>query len=183
MLRSGHYAVLLTDPPWDYNEVMAGGQRSTMGTGAANGLTGGYNIMTLQQLKDMSELGALRHDAACFIWCSGRTIFMARELMEAWGFVYKSVAFTWAKCTKHGKLHFGPGYWTRAGSEFVIMGMRGRVERKARNVRQLVWAPVMKHSMKPDFVNTEIQRLMDGPYLELFARRKLKGWRTWGNEL
>ena len=50
-----------------------------------------------------------------------------------------------------------------AGSEFVS-------ERK-------------RHSEKP-LIHKEIERLVDGPYIELFARKKpYENWDYWGNEV
>jgi hypothetical protein len=39
------------------------------------------------------------------------------------------------------------------------------------------------HSQKPDEFYRIIERLYDGPYLELFARRARAGWTSFGNEL
>jgi hypothetical protein len=41
----------------------------------------------------------------------------------------------------------------------------------------------MEHSRKPDEIYDRIERLVTGPYLELFARRERHNWVTWGNEL
>jgi len=35
---------------------------------------------------------------------------------------------------------------------------------------------------KPDGIHERIERLVAGPYLELFARQSRPGWTTWGNE-
>jgi hypothetical protein len=50
-------------------------------------------------------------------------------------------------------------------------------------VHQVIMAPVMEHSVKPDEVHARIERLLAGPYLELFARAERPGWTTWGNEI
>jgi N6-adenosine-specific RNA methylase IME4 len=42
--------------------------------------------------------------------------------------------------------------------------------------------PRREHSRKPDCVHGRIERLVDGPFLELFARASRPGWSTWGNE-
>ncbi len=46
-----------------------------------------------------------------------------------------------------------------------------------------VIAPMTRHSEKPEEVQDRIERLVSGPYLELFARRRREGWATVGNEL
>jgi N6-adenosine-specific RNA methylase IME4 len=51
------------------------------------------------------------------------------------------------------------------------------------DVHQVVMAPVGEHSAKPDEVRRRIERLLNGPYLELFARKPVEGWTVWGNEV
>jgi len=113
-------------------------------------------------------------------WCPG----LALEVIEAWGFTHKTTAFTWAKQNASGEgWHMGQGYWTRANPEDCWLATRGHPKRINADVRQLVVAPVMEHSRKPDETHLRIERLVSGPYLELYARRERENWVTWGNEL
>lgn len=48
---------------------------------------------------------------------------------------------------------------------------------------ELIVAPRRQHSRKPDGIHQRIERLVAGPYLELFARKTLRGWDAWGNEV
>ena len=52
-------------------------------------------------------------------------------------------------------------------------------------VRQLVIAPVQRHSQKPNEVRIRIKELMgfDKKCIEPFAREKRNGWDSWGNEV
>lgn len=50
-------------------------------------------------------------------------------------------------------------------------------------VPQLIVEPRREHSRKPDCVYDRIERLVAGPYLELFARARRANWEQWGNEL
>ena len=103
----------------------------------------------------------------------------AFELIEAWGFEYKTVAFYWVKlnsAAKHDADYFtGLGYWTRANPEQCLLATRGKPPRKAKDVRRLVVEKRREHSRKPDCVRERIERLVAGPYLELFARETKKG--------
>jgi hypothetical protein len=113
-------------------------------------------------------------------WCPK----LALEVIEAWGFIHKTTAFTWAKRSEHDESwHFGMGYWTRANPEVCWLATRGHPKRIHADVAQLIVSPVMEHSRKPNEIYTRIERLVDGPYLELYARRERQGWLTWGNEL
>jgi N6-adenosine-specific RNA methylase IME4 len=50
-------------------------------------------------------------------------------------------------------------------------------------VRQLIIEPVREHSRKPDRIHADIEQLVDGPYVELFARQSRLGWTQWDDQL
>src|SRR5262249_20920230 len=93
-------------------------------------------------------------------------------------------AFTWVKQNRGGDgLFMGLGYWTRANAESCLLATRGSPSRLAKDVHQIVMAPVAEHSRKPDEVRTRIERLVPRPYLELFARRPVAGGTPRGTTL
>ena len=49
------------------------------------------------------------------------------------------------------------------------------------DVRQAIVEPKRQHSRKPNIYD-RIERLVAGPYIELFARTQRPGWSAWGNE-
>jgi len=75
------------------------------------------------------------------------------------------------------------GYWTRANTEFCLLATKGAPLRLAEDIHQVVLAPVGEHSAKPQEVRSRIERLLAGPYLELFARHAIPKWTVWGNEV
>jgi N6-adenosine-specific RNA methylase IME4 len=75
------------------------------------------------------------------------------------------------------------GYWTRANTEPCLLATRGRPKRLNADVRQAIIEPRREHSRKPDGIHKRIERLVAGPYLELFARQQRPGWDVWGNEV
>jgi N6-adenosine-specific RNA methylase IME4 len=75
------------------------------------------------------------------------------------------------------------GYYTRQQTELCLLATRGKPAVRDRGVRQLIIAPRREHSRKPDEQYERIERLVDGPYLEMFARQKWPGWDSWGNEV
>ena len=77
----------------------------------------------------------------------------------------------------------GTGDWTRANSEPCLLATRGKPKRINADVRQAIIEPRREHSRKPDCVRGRIERLVEGPYLELFARSRCRGWDAWGNEI
>jgi N6-adenosine-specific RNA methylase IME4 len=171
-----HYGAIYADPPWSYeNWSKAGAHKNA----AAH-----YDCLSVADIAALPVGQFAAPDCALFLWVTDPTLPQGLEVMRAWGFQFKTVAFTWAKQTKTAtKWHLGCGYWTRANPEMCLLGTMGRPKRLARDVRQLVVAPVREHSRKPDGVRGSIERLVAGPYLELFARQKAPGWDAWGNEV
>lgn len=122
-------------------------------------------------------------NVALFLWTTGPKLPIALQVMQAWGFTYKTLGFTWVKQNKSGNgLFWGMGFYTRANAELCLVGVRGSPKRKSASVHQVVMSPVSRHSEKPDEVRSRIEALYDGPYLEMFARTARPGWQTWGNE-
>ena len=108
----------------------------------------------------------------------------AFEVVKAWGFNYRTMAFLWLKLNPLAiGLYSGLGSWSNSNAEFVLLAKRGAPKRLNKNVKQLLFTPRREHSRKPDEMYDRIERLSEGPYIELFARRKRKGWDCWGNEV
>ena len=118
------------------------------------------------------------------MWVVDPLLDQAFKVIDAWGFKYKTVGFTWAKTNKNTMGFFtGLGYWTRGNPEMCLLATKGRPKRIHKDVAQLVISERKKHSEKP-LIHREIERLVDGPYLEMFARQKpYKNWDYWGNEV
>lgn len=165
------YQVIYADPPWRFATY------SKKGLGRS--AEAHYDCMSLADIKSLPVLDCAAENCALFLWATDPLLPQALEVMRAWGFSYKTVAFTWAKQSKDGsKFPIGCGYWTRSNPEMCLLGARGKPARLARNVRQLVLSPRREHSRKPDIVRHEIMRLCAGPYLELFSREDVPGWST-----
>jgi hypothetical protein len=82
----------------------------------------------------------------------------------------------------NAEVSMGLGYWTRANSEPCLLATRGKPKRRDGGVKQGIIEPKREHSRKPDCVPGRIERLVEGPYLELFARTQRPGWTVWGNQ-
>lgn len=164
------YGAILADPPWRFTT------RSAKGKGRSP--EAWYACMSLDEIKALPVGDLAAADCGLFLWSTNPMLPQALEVMAAWGFAFKGVGFTWAKLTKHGKWHFGLGYLTRQNTERVLYGTRGRPKRQARDVPELLVAPVREHSRKPREARERIERLLPGPYVELFAREVAPGWDT-----
>lgn len=109
----------------------------------------------------------------------------ALDVIEAWGFTYKTVAFNWVKQNKNGAgLFMGLGNWTRSNSEICLLAVRGKPKRVSASVHSVILSPLQQHSQKPGEARDRIVELMgDLPRIELFARETAPGWDSWGNEV
>lgn len=109
----------------------------------------------------------------------------ALDVIEAWGFTYKTVAFNWVKQNKNGAgLFMGLGNWTRSNSEICLLAVKGKPKRVSAGVHSVILSPLQQHSQKPGEARDRIVELMgDLPRIELFARETAPGWDSWGNEV
>lgn len=110
---------------------------------------------------------------------------IAFELINAWGFEYKTCAFVWVKKNKVKDSWFwGMGNWTRANAELCLLATKGKPKRVDAGVHSVIDTRVEQHSKKPDEARKRIEQLMgDKTRIELFARQRVDGWDAWGNEI
>ena len=169
------YGAILADPPWQFNAYS--GPRLAQRSEHQH-----YDISPLDVTAAVNVPAA--DDCAMFMWVVDSHLDQGIELLKRWGFTFKTVAFVWVKTCKSDptKPRMGMGLWTRKESELCILGTRGSVPRRDKGVRQVVMAPRREHSRKPDEIYSRIERLVDGPYLEMYARQRWPGWDAVGNE-
>lgn len=176
-IPDGGFGAILADPPWSFKTW--GGKTCTPHRSEADH----YSTMKHEALEDIPVNDWAAKDCALFMWVVDSHLPDAIRLMEAWGFEYKTIAFTWVKTTKDGsRPSMGMGYWTRKAAEICLLGTRGKVKRISKGVRQVITEPRREHSRKPDETHSRVEQLVGGPYLEMFARQTREGWTAWGNE-
>ncbi len=175
-LHRGRYGAILADPPWGF---LTYGKRHTTPHRCAQDH---YTTMTADDLRGLPVADLAAKDCALFMWVVDSHLDEAIALGTAWGFTYKTRAFVWVKTTAAGLPKIGMGYWTRKQTEECLLFTRGKPRRLDKGVRQLITAPRREHSRKPDEQYERIERLVSGPYAELFARSQWPDWNTWGNE-
>lgn len=146
--------------------------------------------MNFQDIVDLQPRQYANEDCVLLMWATDPLLHKAIELIELWGFTYKTVGFYWAKLNKNcssteltkDDFFTGMGYWTRSNCEQCLLATLGSPSRLAMDVRKLVISPRREHSRKPDEVYERIEKLLPGPYLEMFARQAREGWDAWGNQ-
>ena len=174
------YQIILADPPWSYNLASAKGTSR----GVAERY---YNVMNLEDIKKLPISEIADDNSVLFMWITMPHLPEMNELLESWGFKYKTVAFVWVKKYKHSQNPvLACGYWTRSNAELCIIATRGKdyPRRISKGVCQIIEAPQREHSRKPDVTYARIEELMgDLPRIELFARCRMEGWDAWGDQL
>jgi N6-adenosine-specific RNA methylase IME4 len=172
------YGVIYADPPWSF--------RNWSAKGTGRNAISHYDCLDADKLAALPVADLAAPNCALFIWAIDPLLHRAMDLIRAWGFEFKTVGFYWVKLNakaKHDADFFtGLGYWTRANPEQCLMATRGKPVRRAKDVRRLVVEGRREHSRKPDCVRDRIERLVSGPYLELFARETKAGWDCWGDQ-
>lgn len=178
-LEPQRFGAIVADPPWRFLTWSARGRGRS-----PDGPLGHYDTMSLDDIKRLPVADIAAPDCALFLWAIDPMLPQALEVGAAWGFKFKTVGFYWVKSTIYEmKFPIGTGYWTRANPEQCLLFTRGKPQRQDKAVGRLIVAPRGRHSEKPLEAMNRIERLVPGPYLELFARRRRKGWTSWGDEI
>jgi N6-adenosine-specific RNA methylase IME4 len=174
-LPKGHYQVIYADPPWSY--------KAWSKKGEGRSAESHYQTMSVDDICVLPVADLAADNCVLFMWMTWPTLKDALRVINAWGFTYKTCGFDWMKKnTKSDSLFCGMGYWTRSNTEPCLLATKGKPKRQSASVRQPILEPRREHSRKPDCVYERIEKLVDGPYIELFARQSRPGWDSWGNE-
>ena len=173
------YQIIYADPPWSYNVASKKGTSR----GVAERY---YPTMKLEDIKKL-PIGELTDNGVLFLWATYPNLPQALEVIKSWGFIYKTVAFTWIKIYPKSKNPImGCGFWTRANAEICLLATKGKgyPRRINKGIQQVIIEPKREHSQKPEIARERILQLMGNlPRIELFARQKTEGWDVWGNEV
>jgi N6-adenosine-specific RNA methylase IME4 len=172
-IKMKRYNIIYADPAWHYEWNKSNKRAIT------------YSTMSVEDICALPVSDLAEKDCALFMWATFPKMREAFEVIEAWGFEYKTCAFVWVKTNPSGwGINTGMGYWTRSNAELCLFATRGAPKRKAMNVGQIIMSPRQEHSRKPQVAREKIVALMgDLPRVELFARRRVDGWDAWGNEV
>jgi len=173
-LVPGAYQVIYADPAWRFKT------RSEKGRGRSPEQH--YRTIDLPKMKQLPVWALAAPNCALVMWVYDPMLPEALELINAWGFKFKTRLFDWVKETSSGEDAFGLGYWTRKGGEQCWLATRGSPRRRAKDVRQYCRAELREHSRKPEEIARRVERLLPGPYCELFSRTSREGWDSWGDQ-
>jgi site-specific DNA-methyltransferase (adenine-specific) len=187
-----NYNIVYADPPWSYTRTIGNGTiRRTDGQSH-------YPTMSVDSLRQIGyHVNRIsRKNSALLLWATLPNLPAALQVMESWGFKYKTCWCTWVKTNKAGdKPFFGVGYYTRSNAELCLLGVKGKiasfkklVEDEVRDgnpnaMSSICIEPPRQHSRKPETVRNNIVTFFgDVPRIELFAREQSPGWCVLGNQ-
>ena len=141
--------------------------------------------MQLEAIKALPVSKVADEKCHLYLWVPNALLPEGLEVMQAWGFEYKT-NIIWEKVRKDGMPDGrGVGFYFRNVTEILLFGIRGDKNRTldpGRSQVNLIRSIKREHSRKPDeFVNL-IERCSSAPFLEIFARGDRAGWDMWGDQ-
>jgi N6-adenosine-specific RNA methylase IME4 len=172
------FATVLADPPWQFTNRT--GKMAPEHKRLAR-----YPTMTLPEIKDLPVEAIVKDTAHLYLWVPNALMAEGLQVMEHWGFTYKT-NLIWYKVRKDGGPdRRGVGFYFRNVTEMILFGVRGKNARTlqpGRSQENIISSRKREHSRKPDEQYQLIESCSQGPFIELFARGPRKGWFVWGNQ-
>ena len=172
----GPFPLIYADPPWRFDVYSEKGRERTADQH--------YPTLSLDEIKDFRIYGqpmdmVAHKQAALFLWCTSSNIHLALQVMELWGFEYKTQA-VWDKIVPSLGLVF------RNRHEVLLYGTRGGMPGPQYQPPSVFTIKRGRHSEKPPEIRKAIEKMYPDfdakTRLELFARGSIRGWSTYGLE-
>lgn len=100
------FNLIYADPPWKYRYSRSKSRR----------IENHYDTMTLQNIKDLPVQQIIADDCVLFLWATAPKLLEALEVLQAWGFGYRT-------CAVWDKEIIGMGYYFRGQHELLLVGV------------------------------------------------------------
>ncbi len=172
------FSTVLADPPWQF-------QNRTGKMAPEHRRLSRYPTMGLRDIKDLPVEAIVNDTAHLYLWVPNALMAEGLQVMENWGFKYKT-NLIWYKIRKDGGPdRRGVGFYFRNVTEMILFGVRGKNARTldpGRRQENIISTRKREHSRKPDEQYDIIESCSPGPFIELFARGPRENWHVWGNE-
>lgn len=169
---------ILADPPWQFSN-------RTGKVAPEHKRLSRYQTLTLDEIKEIPVASACADQAHLYLWVPNALLREGLDVMESWGFTYKT-NIVWHKVRKDGEPDGrGVGFYFRNTTELVLFGVRGKMRTlpPGRSQVNILKTRKREHSRKPDELYELIERCSPGPFLELFARgQHSENWLVWGDQ-
>ena len=172
------FATVLADPPWRF-------QNKTGKVAPEHKRLARYPTLTLAEIEDLPVEDVVEETAHLYLWVPNALLPEGLQVMQSWGFQYKTNLIWYKVRLDGGPDRRGVGFYFRNVTEMLLFGVRGKHARTlapGRSQENIILSRKREHSRKPDEQYPIIEACSPGPFLELFARGARQGWFTWGNQ-
>ena len=177
-LEGRRFGTVLADPPWRF-------QNRTGKVAPEHRRLSRYGTLSLDEIAELPIADHVTEVAHCYLWVPNALLPYGLQVLDAWGFEYKT-NLVWHKVRKDGGSDGrGVGFYFRNVTELLLFGVRGKGARTLQPGRRqvnLFASRKREHSRKPDEQYEIIESCSRGPFLELFGRGQREGWTLWGNQ-
>lgn len=177
LLSLGKFSTILADPPWKFDN-------RTGKIAPEHKRLYRYQTMTNEDIINLPVNELALPQSHLYLWVPNALVALGLQVMEAWGFTYKT-NLIWYKVRKDGGPdRRGVGFYFRNVTEMVLFGVRGKMRtlKPGRTMPNILISMKREHSRKPDQLYSIIEQCSPAPYIELFCRVSRPGWTTWGDE-
>ena len=172
------YKTIYADPPWQF-------QNRTGKVAPEHKRLNRYPTMKLEDIMKLPVGDVADEKTHLYLWVPNALLPEGLQVMEAWGFEYKT-NLIWEKTRKDGEPDGrGVGFYFRNVTEILLFGIKGEKNRTldpGRSQVNLIRAMKKEHSRKPEEFIDLIEKCSNAPYLEVFARGNRDSWDMWGNQ-
>lgn len=177
LLSLGKFSTILADPPWLFNN-------KTGKIAPEHKRLYRYATMTNDDIISLPVKEITDSTAHLYLWVPNALISLGLQVMESWGFTYKTNLIWYKVREDGGPDRRGVGFYFRNVTEMVLFGVKGRMRtlQPGRTMPNIIITRKREHSRKPDELYDVIEKCSPGPYIELFDRVPREGWTCWGNE-
>ena len=167
----GRFATVVIDPPWHLEPIGL----KTGGLTAYNRID--YVMMSLEEIATLPITAVLDDAAMVFCWTVNKYLPDTYGILQRWGLRY-AFTMTWVK---------GGGVQTPVtpcfNAEWIVVGRKGSPKfRETKAFRTANYWPRGAHSEKPEGFYDLLRRVTPAPRLDIFGRRRIAGFHSWGNE-
>lgn len=177
-LSGQEFGTVLADPPWRFTN-------RTGKVAPEHRRLSRYETLSLDEISSLPVADHVCEVAHCYLWVPNALLPWGFQVLNAWGFEYKT-NIVWLKIRKDGGPDGrGVGFYFRNVTEVILFGVRGKGARTldaGRRQVNLIASRKMEHSRKPDEQYEIIESCSWGPYLELFGRGRRENWTVWGSQ-
>ena len=134
--------------------------------------------MSLEEICNETVKRLVAEIAHLHLWTTNAFLREAFDVIDAWGFRYKS-------CLVWVKPQLGMGNYWRVSHEYLLLGVRGSLPFEDRTQRSWLLERRTIHSRKPYRIRQLIEKVSPDPYLELHGREEIPNsqWTVYGNQV